>query len=425
LFTSPITALWWLVNWIQDMFRVALLAWMVPFHNLVLNLRLKEFLPGVGIGILILALVALAFFEMRRLKLDDIEDESGQRWKLAILITGLVTAFLALLPVIMVNRHADFGEYTRYTLASAAGAAMILVYFVSSIRQDALRFTFLGLVIFMAGFTHYANAVSYVHVAEQAKDFWWQVAWRAPDIQPGTTLVANYPVGGIQEDYFVWGPANLIYYPEKQNTTPIQIQLPAAVLIDDVVLRILINRGDEAPLRRGNEFTRDFSNILVLARATEDTCVRVIDGSNPNLSTLDPQRIILVAPNSKLENVILSGDAPVPPTSIFGEEPEHDWCYYYQKADLARQQGDWNEVARLSKEAEKLDLRPNDQIELMPFLQAYAFLGDKKQVKQLSTRINTEPYYEVQACQTLSSMADDGYPLLPEMQDQVNELFCK
>jgi len=425
LFTSPITALWWLVNWIQDMFRVALLAWMVPFHNLVLNLRLKEFLPGVGIGILILVLVALAFLEMRKLRLDDIEDETGQRWRTSILITGLVTAFLALLPVIMVNRHADFGEYTRYTLASAVGAAMILVYFVSSIRQDAVRFTFLGLIVFMAGFTHYANAVSYVHVAQQAKDFWWQVAWRVPDIQPGTTLVANYPVGGIQEDYFVWGPANLIYYPEKQSTTPIQIQLPAAVLTDDVVLRILINRGDEIPLRRGNEFTRDFSNILVMARATEDTCIRVIDGNNPDLSTLDPQRIMLVAPNSRLENVILSGDAPVPPTSIFGEEPEHDWCYYYQKADLARQQGDWEEVARLAKQAETLDLRPNDQIELMPFLQAYAFLGDKKQVKQLSTRINTEPFYEEQACRTLSAMVEVGYPLSPEMLAEINELFCK
>jgi hypothetical protein len=259
-----------------------------------------------------------------------------------------------------------------------------------------------------------------VEVTENMRDFWWQVAWRAPNIQPGTTLVANYPVGAIQEDYFVWGPANFIYYPENQNVIPIKVTIPAAVLTNDVVLQILIDKGEETPLRRGNELTRNFGNVLVMTQSSANSCVRLIDGNSPDLSIGDPERILLIAPNSRLENVITDGQQPLPPPSIFGSEPEHNWCFYYQKADLARQRGDWEEVARLG--AGRKAARPNDQIELMPFLQAYA-LRITKQVKEYRPA-------SIRNCLSngsnhLKSLADHGYSLSAEMRSYVDKLFCK
>lgn len=425
LFASPLTGLWWLVNWIQDGFRVIFLAWAVPFYNLAFDLRLKDLLTGTGLAVIAVLLVLSGLLELRRLNPESFVDETDSNWKKQILLTGVLTALLALLPVIVVNRHADFGDYSRYSLASAAGVGMIVTVFLLSIASARLRIALIAILVFIASFTHYANAAHAVEVTENTHDFWWQVVWRAPDIQPGTTLVANYPVGAIQEDYFVWGPANFIYYPEKQNEIPIQLTLPAAVLTDDVVLQILVGKGEETPLRRGNELTRNFGNILVMTQSSENSCVRLLNGRSPDLSIGDPHKILLIAPNSELDNVITSEEQPVPPASIFGSEPEHDWCFYYQKADLARQRGDWEEVARLGAEAEKLGLHPNDQIELMPFLQAYAFLGDQKQVKGISTRINTQLFYREQACNHLNSMTDHGYPLPAEMQNFVDELFCK
>lgn len=422
LFASPLTGLWWLVNWIQDGLRVVFLAWAVPFYNLAFDLRLKDFLTGMGLAV---AAVLLVLLGLRKPNAETFADETDTNWKKQIVLTGLLTALLALLPVIVVNRHADFGDYSRYSLASAAGVAMIVTVFVLSIASARLRIALIAILVFVSSFTHYANAVYAVQVAENMRDFWWQVAWRAPDIQPGTTLVANYPVGAIQEDYFVWGPANFIYYPEKQNEIPIKLTLPAAVPTDDVILQIIVGKGEETPLRRGNELTRNFGNVLVMTQAGENSCVRLLDGRSPDLSIGDPHKILLIAPHSELDNVITSEDQPVPPASIFGSEPEHDWCFYYQKADLARQRGDWEEVARLGAEAEKLGLHPNDQIELMPFLQAYAFLEDQKQVKGISTRINTQLFYKEQACNHLNSMTDHGYPLSAEMQSFVDELFCK
>jgi hypothetical protein len=71
-----------------------------------------------------------------------------------------------------------------------------------------------------------------------------------------------------------------------------------------------------------------------------------------------------------------------------------------------------------------LGLHPNDQIEWMPFLQAYAFLDDTKEVKDLSKRINTENYYKHQACQILTDRNETGSTLSSEMDAQVRELFC-
>lgn len=427
LFASPLIGLWWLVNWIQDAFRVAFLAWAVPFYNLAFDLRLKDFLTGMGLAVVVVLLVLIGWLDLGKLDRKDFAEEVDSNWRKQTLLTGILTAFLALLPVIVVNRHADFGDYSRYSLASAAGVAMIVTVFALSIASARVRTVFIAALVFIASFTHYANAVHAVEVTANTRDFWWQVAWRAPNIEPGTTLVASYPIGAIQEDYFIWGPANFIYYPEKQAQIPIKLKLPAAVLTDDVVRQILVGKGEETPLRRGNELTRNFGNILVMTQASENACVRLIDGRSPDLSVGDPQRILLIASHSKLDNVLTSDDKPVPPASIFGNEPEHAqaWCFYYQKADLARQRGDWEEVVRLGAEAEKLDLHPNDQIELMPFLQAHAFLDNQKQVKGLSTRINTQLFYKAQACDHLNSMPDRGYPLSPEMQSYVDELFCK
>jgi hypothetical protein len=55
----------------------------------------------------------------------------------------------------------------------------------------------------------------------------------------------------------------------------------------------------------------------------------------------------------------------------------------------------------------------------MPFLQSAAFSGDEKSVKQISTRINSQPLYKQQACRNLKAMQ-----LSPEIQNEIRELFC-
>ncbi len=92
-----------------------------------------------------------------------------------------------------------------------------------------------------------------------------------------------------------------------------------------------------------------------------------------------------VLPLSNMEQVIADPKkAARPPEVVFGEEPAHQWCYYFEKADLARSVDDWAEVARLGDKAFAVPFRPNNASEYLPFIEAYARLGRMKEAKKLT-----------------------------------------
>ena len=75
--------------------------------------------------------------------------------------------------------------------------------------------------------------------------------------------------------------------------------------------------------------------------------------------------------------------AATPPSSIFGPEPTRDWCYYFQKAELARQFGNWEGVVELEKEVAARNLSPSNKDEWKPFIEGYRKLGMTDDVERL------------------------------------------
>jgi hypothetical protein len=69
---------------------------------------------------------------------------------------------------------------------------------------------------------------------------------------------------------------------------------------------------------------------------------------------------------------------------VYGSEPVHGWCYYFQKADLARQMGDWKTVTQLGDAAFALKDYPNDPVERFVFIEGYAHTADWKKAVELS-----------------------------------------
>lgn len=421
LIGSPVyTGLWWLVYLAQDTIRVVVLAWTVPLYNLAFDLRLRDILTGFGISAFIVLIVAFSISPFGHIAESSETDNSN--WKQEALWLGFVSVVAGLLPIIIVNRHADFADYSRYTLAPSAGGAITVVALLYYINKSRLRIAGIGLLTFFAAFTHYGNAANAAIETQVNHDFWWQVSWRAPQIKKGTTLVANYAVGGIGEDYFVWGPANLIYYPEKSSVIPVEIPLRASVLTDENVLRVLAGKGQDNQIRRGTSSPRDYGNVLVIAQATTDGCVRILDGIQPELSNSDTQRIMLIAPKSNITDVIAKASPSAPPKAIFGPEPDHGWCFYYEKASLAAQQGDWKTVASLGDKALGLGFYPSDSVEWMPFLQAYVKLGERDKIYPLISIISASSFLKMEACQILTRTAQTGST---DMRTFVQESFCK
>jgi hypothetical protein len=423
LFSSPLVGLWWLVYLVQDIFNVLLVAWGYPLYTIAYQMRLRDTLIGFGLAGFVV-LVVLVGLRWGREDKPETEAGPGSVWMREEYWLGLVTMVACLLPVILANRHIAFPDLSRYALAPSVGVAILLAGVIAQVVSRPLRMTLLGFLVAVSVLTHFGNVIRVMNETEVVRDFWWQVAWRAPGIRAGTTLVASYPGVGIQEDYFIWGPANLIYYPEKQNQVPIEIKLPAAVLTNDVVLKIMTGKGVETPERRGNFLTRDFDHVLFIVQTSQDSCARILDGNATELSSRDSQRTMLVAPYSQLDTVLLDSAFHEPPQSIFGPEPAHEWCYYYQKAALARQQGNWETIHEIYREALNQGLYPNDSAEWIPFAQAYMILGDLDKLRALKKIIVADPYLTAQTCQILTDMAPD-YDIEPEVQNFVQNSICE
>ena len=132
---------------------------------------------------------------------------------------------------------------------------------------------------------------------------------------------------------------------------------------------VMLGSGSDR-IMRTIEFERDFEKTLILSMPTGSSCVRAVDGKNIELPDGEDPTFYLVYPYSRIDMIDPAGSHAGPTLTIFGKEPEHGWCYYYEKMSLARQQGDWPEVARLSDEAQQLGLRPRDRSEWMPALES-------------------------------------------------------
>jgi hypothetical protein len=154
---------------------------------------------------------------------------------------------------------------------------------------------------------------------------------------------------------------------------------------------------------------RDFHNVLLITIPSSSSCVHIIDGSLPVYSENDALLVQQVGTYSHIDRIIPSGSSPVPPAHIFGAEPPHDWCYYYQKASLARQTGNWKEVASLYDQTRALKLEAADDSEVIPFFEGLVNLGRVDDARALyNDKIKGRSEVRVPLCISLAK--DPGYP---------------
>jgi hypothetical protein len=418
---SPwLSLLWAPVNMARDLLNVIVFAWAVPVYELAFQLRLRDSLFVIGMGVLAAFLVWL-IWQLRASEKQlqpevEIQDGWGMVW------VGLASAVVALLPAHLGDRQVIFQDFSRFAWPPSAGAALLLAGLWMLALHNRFRQLSLMLLIAIAAITHNANSLSYVNYTKILNSFWWQVSWRIPQIEGGTVLAANYAGQGAQEDYFVWGPANLIYYPDLAFTEGNILALSALTFNHSDVYAVLA--GEKIlQERRATLSLKDSANLLVLSMPTPYSCVHVLDGQHPELSEQEHLAISLLAPSSRPERILLAVTPHTPPELVFGAEPSKGWCYYYQKADLARQRGDWVEVGRLGDEVLKNNLRPSEWVEWMPFVYAYAALQREAEFERGAFVIRDNPFLREQACRHV--LLDTDYAeQFPQGQLWMQDMFC-
>jgi hypothetical protein len=221
----------------------------------------------------------------------------------------------------------------------------------------------------------------------------------------------------------VTGPANFIYYPEQTRQIPVTYPLYALPPISSTTIEVLAGKNFSDGYRTHIAYV-NFDHFLVISQPSVTSCVHVIDPRWPLISSSEPDQVLLIGGHSKIDSILPGKNPPKPAQFIFGPEPAHRWCYTFEKAELALQTGDWQKVAELGNEAAQAGLHPEDSVEWIPFLQAYAYLGDASSFNGTAHRINGNPYAKLEACRTLTAMQKSNFVFSSQVQTQTNNLLC-
>jgi hypothetical protein len=423
-FGNPIaTSIDWFFQIYNSLLNLSVLAWLNQFPYFMQGMRLRDTAIGLVIAAIILGLVILAERTIKLSAEENAGDDAPVVHRQEALLLGSVGMAFGILPVIMANRYVNIIGFSHYGLPASLAAAVFLIGLLDTLSLPRARVFILYAIIVAASLAHYGISVNAVTEESALQKFWWQVSWRAPMIQPGTTLVIHYPLYGMGDGGFgLMEAANVIYFREPTGKIPAHYPLAGLTLNSETLPDILSGQLFKQTQYRSHTVDFDYKNLLVISQPTLSSCAHVINGNQPLISTNDPVDVKLAAPSSKIENVIVDATPVIPQEYIFGKEPEHNWCFYFQKADFASQLGKWDEIVALGEEANRLKFSPEDRSEWMPFLKAYAITANAEQLALTSKRVVGDKFLRQQACEMLTNIQE---PLSPEVEKVIAVNYCK
>jgi len=344
----------------------------------------------LSIGLSTVSFLGIIFYLS---KLDFPEaNVSADRWAaqaiflgLAAILAGRLPSWVAGLPISL-----DF-SWDRFMLSMMLGACLFFAGLIELlIKSDSRKFYVVALLVALSVSHQFNNANSYRRDWEQQKAFFWELSWRIPAMKPGTILLTHELPMQYESDLSLSAPLNWIYTPKPGSRQMDYILLfSKSRLGEGGFPELRPNLPVNVPFRTA-EFQSSTSNTVVIYFPAQG-CLKVLDPLYSN------KKVFTDLPYSLTDTITLSDpariltDAPPPALpSYFGAQPEKNWCYFYEKAELARQIGDWPEVVKLGKQAFKLGFAPEEPYEWLPFIESYAQTGNIDEASTLSLKVSKE-----------------------------------
>ncbi|GAB4456949.1 MAG: hypothetical protein Kow0070_08020 [Anaerolineales bacterium] len=338
---------------------------------------------------------------------------------------GVIMLLLGGVPYWVTNLPVTLGFPANRALLSFMFGACFLLLGLLDLLPPRVRYFAAVLLIALSAGRQFLWSVDYQRDWNSQKNLFWQMTWRAPGIQPGTIVLMNEELE-FNADNSISAPLNWIYAPQTRTRQ-----------VGYVLLYPTNRLGASLPaLEPGLPIRYDFlaasfegntSDVLAFYY-NPPACLRLLEPDLDPLNRLIPADS-LMREASALSNAdkILAEQRAVMP-AIYAPEPAHGWCYYFQKADLARQMGDWQEVVKLGDTAFKLDDYPNDPLERFVFIEGYAHMGDwdkALEYSKVSYRVSKE-YVGPLLCQ-LWKRIEAGTAQSPERSEalaQARQMFA-
>jgi hypothetical protein len=319
------------------------------------------------------------------------------------IVLGRIPSFAAGLPLTLQS------SYDRFMISMMLGGSLFATGLIEFLlRNSRIKMYIFALLIALGIGQQFFNANIFRRDWTKQQEIYWQLAWRIPAMKPNTALLTDQLPIDYETDLSFTAPINWMYAPDYTRNATLALagsarvvpravggspvdergNLPYALFYTEKRLgRVSLpslepNTEISLPLRRVS-FQGSTSQVLVIYMP-KNGCLRVLDAVRGDDITYGRQSRFLVdaIPLSDPSNIILDSDQTV--KLPFLPEPEHQWCYYFTKAELAYQQNDLKKSIDLIDEARSLGYKPEDPFEWLTYIEAQALTGNVEGAEKLS-----------------------------------------
>ncbi|MDX9992040.1 MAG: hypothetical protein RBS68_08305 [Anaerolineales bacterium] len=375
-----------LINLIPDTVLIVLSSWYKLLEPGWLDLTVR-----INQGALLLALCAggWTFYYLNQQKFNVAQTGPRVNWPLQALFLGISIVVLGLIPPyvggLFLNAKNPLWN-SRFGMASLLGASLIVVALLELlVTSSKARTILLAALVGLSAGWHLRYTNDFRRAWEKQVNFYQQLAVRVPALAPNTAFVAEGEILPLMGDYPTAYAINTLY--ARQAAAE-----PGRMPVWFYGITTNFSRDYEEFLQGMTLYTRHRSMVfkgnsheilLFNFEPEKGECLHVIRPQDSGARTL-PDRLRAVSSLSALERIQAGSGFSTFLSEELGVQPAPGWCNLYQRADLARQSGDWEQVIRLWKEARQAGLEPNDNFEYLPFLEAYLYTGQPEQALKLS-----------------------------------------
>jgi len=368
---------------IHSFIQTVILPFFIPIIIRVPRIPLEGTLISLFIGVITAVILYLYFNTMEKSKYDEGLKNliNTKKFGKEISIIGLVSILSALIPIIISGRFVRlFDVFDRYTITSIIAVAFIITGFLFYKFSPKLRKIILISLISISVTAHTMNGYLFSVNWDQQKNIWWQLYWRAPKIENNSMMIFDFPplikdtpfnkiVNRVQwyriywVDYQIWAIGNLFF---NYDALP-QTHFRGDYLSGNGIIQKIKDKTFETFIDYTIPYDRDFNNTIIVTAPNDISCLWVLDKNLHEFPSHANELLKSSLVYSDADKLVQAGSPVTPPKQIFGDEPPHEWCYYFQKASLARQFKDWDQLSRLKKEVIQKNLEPQDPNEWLPF----------------------------------------------------------
>jgi len=387
---------------VQDAFEVSFVAWQKVLNILDLLDIGSEFQQEFSGVIIIVSLVAFTYFSRLRKQNNheittDVQIEDN--WTKQAISLGVLMIFGAGWPfwIVPIETELRF-PLDRLTLPMMIGTSILLIGLLElSTKSVSKKIIVLTLILgFAAGF-HFKISYTYKLERLDQERLLWHLAWRIPSLKPGTAILTDDFPFVYNDDQALTASINFMYDYKDVYKLPYGFFVISETLGDE-----LSDLDEESPIYETyglTSFSGSTSQAIVVY-IPPFSCMRVLNSFDEELIQNYPGMLPEILSFSDQSNILRENKVEHQNiTKWFGPPVQHGWCYYYEKADLARQFGDWEEIVDLGNEAFGGGIQYFAPEELYPFIEGYARAGDIAQAKQLTDEVrDISLTYKPQLC---------------------------